>query len=129
MIPEHRLAVLLHQIKQGRIANCIYHNTTASPSLYTDHICDRSEFPLHTILELDDHSDEVWVAKFSNDGTRLATGGRDGRVIVYDVPTFKLLQILTDNCNGIVYVAWSPDDSKLISCRYDSLARVWDVEV
>ena len=60
MIPEHRLAVLLQQVKQNQISNCLFHNTADSPSLYTDHFCDPSQFPRKTILELDKHSDEVW---------------------------------------------------------------------
>lgn len=131
MIPEHRLAVLLSQVKDSWIQNCLYHNTSASPSLYVDHTCDRDEFPLRTVLELRNHHDEVWFLKFSNDGSMLATASKDCTVVIYDTAAFKPLHILADHESGVCYVAWSPDDTKLISCAQaqDNSARVWDTKV
>ncbi|KAI9807101.1 MAG: hypothetical protein M1825_005818 [Sarcosagium campestre] len=128
MIPEHRLAVLLQRVKQNQISNCLYHNTTTSPSLYSDHLCDRSQFPLEIMLELDRHTDEVWFLEFSHDGTMLSTTGQDKTVVIYDVGTFEPLHILAGHGDHVAYTAWSPDDTKLISCCHDRLARIWDVE-
>ncbi|KAF2841192.1 WD40 repeat-like protein [Patellaria atrata CBS 101060] len=130
MIPEHRLAVLLSQAKDNWIRNCLYHNTGSSPSLYVDHTCDRVDFPLRTILELRHHTDEVWFLKFSNDGTKLATTGKDSTIIVYETTHYKVLFTLTGHeAGGVCYIAWSPDDTKLISCGQirDNSARLWDV--
>ena len=129
MIPPRRLAVLLDQVKQNQIARCLYHNTTASPSLYADHRCDRIQFPLHVALELDQHQDEVWILRFSPDGSRLATGGRDRRIIVYDVPSFAVVHTLVDQPEGIADLSWSPDSSKLLSCTYRNAAFLWDANV
>src|ERR1700712_89843 len=85
MIPEHRLAVLIDEVKDNWIHNCLYHNTADSPSLYVDHKCDRANFPTKMHLELGDHRDEVWHLAFSNDGTKLATAGKDKLVFIYDV--------------------------------------------
>ncbi|OAT05067.1 WD domain-containing protein [Blastomyces gilchristii SLH14081] len=128
MIPDHRLAVLLDYVKQNQINQCLYHNTAESPSLYSDHQCDRSQFPLRTSLELSEHTDEVWYLEFSRDGTKLATTGRENIVIIYDVPTFSVIHRLTDHGGPVAYATWSPDDSKLISCSQDYKARLWDVE-
>ena len=38
-----------------------------------------------TIRTLTEHTDEVWFCKFSPDGTKLATGSKDGNLIIYDV--------------------------------------------
>ncbi|KAF2455496.1 WD40-repeat-containing domain protein [Lineolata rhizophorae] len=129
MIPEHRLAILLDQVKGGWISNCLYHNTSTSPSLYVDHMCDPDEFPLQTILELRDHTDEVWFLAFSNNGDYLATTSKDHTICIYETRSYKLVQRLEDHESGVCYVAWSPDDSKLISCAQarDNSARVWDV--
>lgn len=129
MLPEHRLAVLLHQVKRNQIANCLYHNTAISPSLYQDHICDRNNFPLHTILELTKHVGEVWQVQFSHNGKRLATGGSDGAVIIYDVPSFHEVATLSDHHDGICCVAWSPDDTMVVTCGRDKRAVLWNVEV
>lgn len=121
MLPDHRLAVLMDQVKRQQIYSCLYHNTASSPSLYQDHNCDRSHFPVHQVLELDKHSGEVWYLKFSNDGTRLATCGKDGTCIIYEVGSFKVLQVLSIK-EGICAVAWSPDDTMIVTCQKDKYA-------
>ncbi|KAF2140338.1 glycoside hydrolase family 1 protein [Aplosporella prunicola CBS 121167] len=127
MIPEHRLAVLLDQVKQNWISNCLYHNTAVSPSLYLDHMCERDNFPLKTALELRHHIDEVWFLRFSNDGTMLATTGKDQRINVYDTNNYQRRFTLEDHENGVCYLAWSPDDTRLVSCSQDNSARLWDM--
>ncbi|PGH07060.1 hypothetical protein AJ80_08073 [Polytolypa hystricis UAMH7299] len=128
MIPEHRLAALLDHVKQDQINHCLYHNTATPPSLYSDHLCDPSSFPLHNSLELSEHRDEVWYLEFSHDGTKLATTSRDCKVFVYDVSTFKTLHSLEDHKEPVAYATWSPDDSKLITCSQDNKAKLWDVQ-
>ncbi|KAL4805075.1 WD40 repeat-containing protein [Aspergillus unguis] len=128
MIPDNRLATLLDHVKQNQINQCLYHNTAISPSLYSDHICDREDFPLGTKRELNQHTDEVWHCQFSHDGTKLVTAGRDSSVIIYDTSTFAVLFKLTDHEEGVAHAVWSPDDSKLITCSQDKTARVWSME-
>ncbi|KAL6235538.1 hypothetical protein BDW75DRAFT_136706 [Aspergillus navahoensis] len=128
MIPDNRLATLLDHVKQNQINQCLYHNTAQSPSLYSDHMCDRDDFPLGTKLELNKHTDEVWHCQFSHDGTKLVTAGRDSNVIIYDTSTFSVLYILGEHKNGVAHAVWSPDDTKLITCSRDSTARVWNTE-
>ncbi|KAL3423185.1 WD domain-containing protein [Phlyctema vagabunda] len=128
MLPEHRLAVLLSQVKRNQISNCTYHNTATSPSLYQDHTCDRNNFPLRTVLELDDHSGEVWQVQFSHDGLRLATCGGDGTAIIYSVEDWTIVQILKEHSDGVGSLAWSPDDSMIVTCSQDKRARLWNTE-
>lgn len=132
MIPENRLAVLLDETKRGWINNCLYHNTEASPSLYIDHMCDRSNFPSNCSHILADHNDEVWFLTFSNTGRWLATAGatKDKCVYIYDVEdNFKKRHILTDHEAGVCHIAFSPDDSKVITCSRepDCMARIWNM--
>ncbi|KXT17582.1 hypothetical protein AC579_6167 [Pseudocercospora musae] len=137
MIPEHRLAQLLNAVQETQILECRYHNTTAQPSLYTDHECSADDFPLHQQIELRNHSDEVWFLEFSHDGTMLATAGKEGLVVVYDTVKWRPLHEFrehersplsgaansagtADNNRGICYVAFSPDDQHLISCSQNN---------
>ncbi|TKA81234.1 hypothetical protein B0A55_02365 [Friedmanniomyces simplex] len=128
MIPEHRLATLFTAVQEEQILGCRYHNTTAQPSLYTDHDCPAEEFPLQTFTELRNHSDEVWHVEFSHDGTMLATAGKDGLVCVYDTRNYSLRHeirehdrnISGDNSKGVCYVAFSPDHQYLISCAQNN---------
>ncbi|KAF2232395.1 WD domain protein [Viridothelium virens] len=129
MIPEHRLAVLLQRVKDNQIAECKYHNTADSPSLYLDHTCSRDEFPLVTGRILQGQQDEIWGLQFSHDGTMLATASKDSTVLIYETVNFKTVHSLADHSEGgITYVAWSPDDSKVVSCGQDKSARVWDTQ-
>lgn len=125
MIPEHRLAHLLQQVKQSQISSCIYHYTEASPSLYMDHQCDRSQFPLHIVQELSAQSGEVFITQFSNNGRSLATGGSDGAAVIYDVDTWRVIAQLVSHEGAITYLAWSPDDSMVVTCSADKHARLW----
>lgn len=129
MLPEHRLAVLLQQVKQGQISSCLYHNTETSPSLYQNHTCDRSNFPLNTFVELSKHDGEVWQVVFSHDGSRLASCGSDGTAIIYEVGSFEVLHTLADHEAGVCSVAWSPDDSMIVTCSMDKRARLWNTHV
>ncbi len=126
MLPEHRLAVLLTQVKRSQVSNCLYHNTVASPSLYQDHSCDRNNFPVWPFLYLEKHSGEVWQVVFSHDGTRLASSGSDGVVIIYDVGSFEVLHTLSDHESAVCSISWSPDDSFIVSGSTDKRARLWN---
>lgn len=129
MIPDHRLAILLDHVKQNQINQCLYHNTPTAPSLYSDHMCDRNDFPLRNKFELGQHADEVWYCEFSHDGTKLATAGKDHVVVIYETSTFSMLHRLADHEEGVAHASWSPDDSKLITCSQDKFARIWNAEV
>jgi len=129
MIPENRLAELLTQVKEHQVLNCTWHNTAEWPSLYMDHICDRENFPLVPVRVLERHTDEVWFLAFSNDGTRLATAGKDHQVIIYETTDFQVLHRFTDHREAVTYIAWSPDDSRLVTCSQDREARLWDTKV
>jgi WD repeat-containing protein 26 len=129
MIPEHRLATLLDQLKQYQISKCLYHNSSTPPSLFSDHMCDRNQFPLRNILELPVDTGEVWYVTFSHNGRRLAASGEHATVVIYDTSTFQVRHRLADHTNHVPYLAWSPDDSKLITCSHDHRAKVWDAEV
>ncbi|KAI1429564.1 WD40-repeat-containing domain protein [Xylaria sp. FL1777] len=128
MLPEHRLADLLDQVKESQITGCVWHSSGEAPSLYSDHVCNRVDFPTETVFELDDHAGEVWQVVFSHDGTKLASCGGDKQVIIWDVPSFKILHSLNDHGDGVGNVAWSWDDSMLVSCCRDRYARLWDVK-
>ncbi|KAJ3565785.1 hypothetical protein NPX13_g7370 [Xylaria arbuscula] len=128
MLPEHRLADLLDQVKESQITGCLWHSNGEAPSLYSDHICNKHDFPTETVFELDDHAGEVWQVAFSHDGTKLASCGGDKQVIIWEVPSFKILHALSDHGDGVGNVAWSWDDSMLVSCCRDRYARLWDVK-
>ncbi|KAK9375931.1 WD40-repeat-containing domain protein [Lipomyces chichibuensis] len=128
MIPEHRLATLLDQAQQYEILKCTYHNFDGPVSLYTDHVCDRNQFPSITSHVLTDHTGEVWFVAFSNDGTKLASASKDLSVIIWDVATFKSIRVFHGHTDAVTSLAWSPDDTTLITCGLDHTVKLWDVQ-
>jgi WD40 repeat protein len=132
MIPEHRLSVLLDEVKDSWISNCLYHNTVTSPSLYLDHTCERADFPTRPVLDLRSHKDEVWFLQYSHDGTMLASSSKDATICIYDTKTYKVIHRLDEHQeSGVVHLAWSPDDTKIVTCclQPENSARIWDVKV
>ncbi|XP_041648436.1 WD repeat-containing protein 26 [Cheilinus undulatus] len=134
MLPPRRLQTLLKQAVELQRDRCLYHNTKLdegldSVSLLLDHACSRKQFPCYTQQILTEHCNEVWFCKFSNDGTKLATGSKDTTVIVWHVDTetqqLKLMKTLEGHAYGVSYLAWSPDDAYLIACGPDDCSELW----
>lgn len=141
MLPPHRLETLLLQAVENQRGQCSYHNTGSDSqvlgsggSLLTDHSCPLRAFPCTMVQCLTDHCDEVWIARFSPDGSKLATGSKDATVIIWDVDPETLTvtrKFTLDGHNfGVVYLAWSPDSTKLIVCLQEEAAEltVWNAE-
>ncbi|CAO3612600.1 unnamed protein product [Cunninghamella blakesleeana] len=126
MIPRDRLITLINQAFEWQSNKCSYHdNSSASFSLFVDHICDRNLLPTKTISILKGHTDEVWHISFSHCGRYLASSSKDHTCIIWDMETFQRVKLLT--CpSQITYSAWSPDDSKLAICGIEKLLLIWD---
>lgn len=117
LVPEHRLATLLDDVKRAYIQGCPFHNTRVAPSLLVPHQCDGLNFPKKLFLSLGSHHKEVWFLKYSHDGTKLASVGEDGNLILFDTTKkYRRITRVKKHANGVVYLDWSPDDSKLITC-------------
>ena len=61
---------------------------------------------------------------FSSDGLRLAWGGTDCTVKVWDAATGEI-QVLRGHTNCVHGVAFSPDDKKIASASADGIVKVW----
>ena len=73
----------------------------------------------------------IFTIALSADGTRVAAGGRDGFVRIWDVADPASPQRIGQPLahGGPVYgVAFSPDASRLVSASLDGVARIWDIE-
>eukprot|EP00898_Chlorokybus_atmophyticus_P008224 jgi/Chlat1/8402/Chrsp80S09222 len=126
LIPEHRLEVLVEQALSVQRKSCQFHNTTESAfSLLVDHCCGRDQ-----VLEA--HSDEVWHVQFSHNGKWLASASRDSTVILWEVNSavdVSVKHILRGHTQPLSFVAWSPDDSHLLTCGSDKLVKLWDTAI
>jgi WD40 repeat protein len=71
----------------------------------------------------------VWQVQFSHDGKRLASCGGDGTVLIYDVDSWDVLHSLASSEGGICSLAWSPDDTMMVTVAMDKDATLWNTLV
>jgi len=137
MLPPRRLTTLLSQAVTHQKNQCLYHNRTGEgevvKSYAVDHLCSKQTFPCETIQVLTDHNDEVGFCKWAPNGKFLATGSKDCTVIIwkFDPKTLKLTndKVLEGHSQGVYFLAWSPDSTKLAVCGPEDSPEVyvWDV--
>ena len=114
----------------------IYSSSYSPPTsfLQLSYLINREDFPTSCIQVLDEHRDEVWFCKFSNNGKRLASGSKDGSLIIWDVcaDTYKLTvnKIYDEHQISVAYIAWSPNDRYVIVCGTEESTElwIWDVD-
>ncbi|KAL2268650.1 hypothetical protein VTJ83DRAFT_3496 [Remersonia thermophila] len=136
MLPDHRLATLLDDVKRSQMDRCLYHTSPDAPSLCVDHSCPRSRFPSRIMAEFSTPNtgsgrmaDEVWHVRFSPDGKRLASCGSEDFACVWDVERLTLITQLHGHMRrDIGSLAWSPDSKHLVTCGWDHTARVWNTD-
>ncbi len=73
-----------------------------------------------------DHGSPVASAAFSSDGTRLATGGWDAEVKVWDT-SGRLVTTLRGHTEAVAAVAFSRDGQRLATGGWDATARLWEI--
>ncbi|WOL03385.1 WD repeat-containing protein 26 [Canna indica] len=132
MIPERRLENLVEQALYLQKESCVFHNSLdSSLSLYSDHQCGKDQLPSFTTQVLGEHHDEVWFLQFSNLGKYLASSSNDKSAIIWEVHEdggLSLKHKLVGHQKAVSMVAWSPDDSQLLTCGTEEVVRRWDAQ-
>jgi WD40 repeat protein/serine/threonine protein kinase/energy-coupling factor transporter ATP-binding protein EcfA2 len=83
----------------------------------------------HLAVFLSGHQDAVRSVTFSADGRLIASGSRDGAIILWDAATRRAIgQPLTSDTDRVNSVVFSPDARLLASGGADGAIRLWDVE-
>lgn len=77
---------------------------------------------------LEGHSGPVIDVTFSPDGTRIASGGADGRVMLWNGDTGEQFKVLTGDHGSINAVAFSPDGAHITGAADDGSVLIWDTD-
>ncbi|KAL4401824.1 GID complex protein [Malassezia pachydermatis] len=129
MVPNRRWHVLYEQalaFQRMQSPYFVCDSLNDSRRLLVDYQADPAQFPSHLSYELDGHTDEVWTIRFSHTGTKLASGGRDGLVNIWDMSTKCTPVLQLQHKNGVQSIDWSHDDAKLIVAADEDVA-LWDI--
>ncbi len=72
------------------------------------------------------HTSTVFTVTWSPDGIRIASGGNDSTVQVWDARMGHLLVKYTGHTGTVYTLAWSPDGTAVASGSDDSTVQVWN---
>ncbi len=119
--------------RPGEEGDVRIYDVNASPQQVKDGIAYLDGVNDHTVLikQLLDAEDEVLCLALSSDGKKLAAGGCDRIVNVWDlsggVAEAKLQQSYEIHADWVFGVAFTPDGKHLLSASRDKTAKVWDL--
>lgn len=66
------------------------------------------------------------VVTYNNHGTIIACGDKKGTIYLFDANRNNLLRSFTAHNARVVDLKFSPDDTQLASCSYDSKIKIWN---
>jgi WD40 repeat protein len=74
------------------------------------------------------HTEQVVSARFSPDGSRIATASNDRTARLWDAVTGKPLTDPLPHPAEVTFVSFSPDGRQIVTGCLDKAIRIWDVE-
>jgi len=81
------------------------------------------------LIALHGHNIDVITAVFSHDGLSIASGGAWGDGLrLWEAATGRLSHLFCGDVGGFDTVAFSPDDSRLLTASEDGKCRVWNAD-
>lgn len=83
--------------------------------------------PDGALLRLGPAGGRVYAVTFSPDGKRLACGGHDGTIRLWDVASGKPVRCLKGHGGPVRAVAFAPDGRTLVAGSQDKTASLWDL--
>src|SRR5262245_48211634 len=72
------------------------------------------------------HKHTITCLAYSRDGSRLASGSKDGTVRLWDAQSGKPLTVMDEHRDMVVAVAFSPDGKLLAASSHDTAVKLWD---
>ena len=82
----------------------------------------------HPHLILDGYMSSELSVAWSPDGRRVAAGGLDEAVQIWDAQSGTNLLTYRGHSNDVEHIAWSPDGTRIASVSRDATVQVWDAK-
>ncbi len=123
----HARSVMHHIIRRWAVVLLIL-CLLAMEAMATEPISRENASDLVQIAVLDDPSRAVYSVAWSPDGTRLASGSDDGKLLLIDTAAWEVVREITTGYGAVWSVAWSPDGSRLATGSRDGYVRLWDAQ-
>jgi len=89
---------------------------------------DRKSDPVTLRLTLKGHAGEVRAVQFSPEGSILATGSRDGTLILWDALHGTRLKTINEPGHWWGPIAFTPDGKTMIAGDQEGVVKMWDVD-
>ena len=92
--------------------------------------CDRmiKIYDAHTgELKRSYHTSHLCCIECSQDGSMLASGSSDCKVVLWDMASGSVLRELLGHIRTLSVVCFNANASRIVSCSDDNTARIWDV--
>lgn len=80
------------------------------------------------VMKQQSHSERILSAKFSPDGSCIATGGEDGKVKIWSNRTGFCTVTFDEHSSGVSAVAWTQSGKAILSASLDGTVRAHDLK-
>ncbi|MBI2805430.1 MAG: hypothetical protein HYX68_10680 [Planctomycetes bacterium] len=107
----------------------IYNIDAGTPKMYGGvPAVDGVNDPVVMLKDLIQVEDSILALAISKDGKKIASGGTDRIVRVFDVATGKMEHAVENHADWILGVAFTPDGKGIVTASRDKTAKLWNLE-
>ena len=97
----------------------VFSNTNGDLSIYN--------MASQKITQTWEHADYIRTMQWSHDGKKLAAGGDENTIFVYDIQTNERIGKYEGHSDWVRNISWSADDKMIAAASDDTTVTVWSV--